>query len=190
MIYQTNFDGNISCSSTFGVENSKAAASTSFQLVLEPDEECKRRVSFNETRNRYFKDEVKTLDESSSSWYDEDDYMVFEAETHHSIENASNSDFSSILKTLYENVSKGDMTADEEDALVRAIQENTDFIGLEYYATKSITKDARARREFIQDIVADFDPEDEAEDLGESCRRISRVSSLFAQLLAKSQVLV
>ena len=70
---------------------------------------------------------------------------------------------------------------------------NMNLIGLEYYAVRFVVKDARARREFLQDAVSDIQhendmlDEDVAEELRDSCRSITRTSRLFAQYLARAQ---
>ena len=83
----------------------------------------------------------------------------------------------------------------EMERVASVYMSNIELIGLEYFAVHSITKDAKGRREFLQDIVFEIQQEcnrsgeDAAEELRESCRNITHTSRLFAQYMAQGQLI-
>lgn len=156
-----------------------------------------RRVSFNEARNRYFLDTSKTQEDIANSWYNGEEYSRFETKTRKlvttMIAGKAKKAYSKAMEIVYGiATSEKSMSLSQQIEAVMAIGNNLECLGLEYHAVSVMTKDARARRGFLHDVVADFQQDlgcgwDVSEDMKSSCETISRAPVLFAHLLAKAQ---
>lgn len=188
-------DGNASItsfSSTFMIEEDKTT-------IPQAASKSGRQVWFNEARNRFFLDSSKTQEDVVNSWFRESDYNRFETKARKVATKVmtckNKKSFVKAMEMIHEiATNKKTMSRSQQIEAVMAIRNNLQCLGLEYHAVSVMTKDARARREFLQDVVADFQQDedlgcgwDTSDDLKSSCETITRAPMLFAHLLAKAQ---
>ena len=127
-----------------------------------------RTVHFDESYNEFNEDNQRSAEDWSESWYIPEDYARFKSDSQElahkvllGIDDEKKS-FCVTLQQAYKTACEVDcdskcstdvLSGNEMNRLASAYMSNIELIGLEYFAVRSITKDARGRREFLQDIV-------------------------------------
>ena len=169
-----------------------------------------RTVHFDESYSEFHDDNQCSAENWSESWCTPEEYAQFKSDTRHlankvllGIDDEKKS-FCATVQQTYKTSCEVDcdskcsadmLSGKEMERLASVYMSNIALIGLEYFAVHSITKDARGRREFLPVIVFNIKKEcnisgdNVAEELRESCRSITRTSSLFAQYMAQGQLI-
>lgn len=173
----------------------------------------KKRVRFDENSNWKVDNFRQSAEDCRETWYSPWDYLSFRASTHEMLQSAraagdenGGETFSRLLVTIYGACAHVNFVLEDatgivdglEEELVDLYQGQCHWIGLESLLARVLKHDSRRRRCAIRNTVLEiqneyrrglWSPDNVGQELWESCRNYSQTSCLFAQLVARAQLL-
>lgn len=194
--------------------------------TLFPTTEKRKRVRFDESRNQSYANQERGAEDCHETWYSKQEYNQLRSNTAKAVEalrkrnNQMQNDqqempIRDIIEALLDLVASVNHIVEDASSIMNAEIEpllsqlyrvrddnddeysSLDLIGIEMYLENRVRREAKERREAIQDVVYDVQKEYRSglldrngidDELRESCLYFSQASSLFAQIQAQARL--
>ncbi|KAL7559791.1 hypothetical protein ACA910_019791 [Epithemia clementina (nom. ined.)] len=178
---------------------------------------AKKRVRIDESQNQQHVIHKRAFADMRETWYTNEEYELMRSRFYKAIldfkKRSSHQDemsYSNILRALFELVASVEYIVDDpksilNDDIQRKLallytqeEMSIELIGLESYVVSRVRREARERRDAVQEVVFDvqneynaglLDDDDFSNELRDSCLNFSQACGLFAQLQAQVRLI-